>query len=67
LACSKIARLRAYSQLFNHADADSLNREIQWGVTKNLAAGSEKFKAEIQALTGVRQSLKPRGPSKNVK
>jgi len=64
LANSKQARLRAYSQLFDTPDASSLDTEIQWGITKNLAAGSEKFKAEIQALTGVAQSMKPRGPRK---
>lgn len=64
LANSKQARLQAYSQLFGNPDADSLNTEIHRGVTKNLATGSEKFKVEIQALTGVAQVLKPRGPTK---
>jgi len=67
LAKSKQARLQAYSQLFDNPDADSLDTEIHWGVTKNLAAGSEKFKAEIQSLTGVAQALKPRGPKKKLR
>jgi len=50
LASNKPERLRAYSQLFNKPDADRLDAEIHWGVTKNLAAGSENFKVEIQAL-----------------
>ena len=66
LAKSKQARLRAYSQLFNYPQADKLDAEIRWGITKNLAAGSEKFKAEIQALTGVKQVLRPRGPKKDL-
>ena len=64
LAKSKQARLRAYSQLFDNPNADKLDTEIHWGVTRNLATGSEKFKAEVQALTGVAQTLKPRGPKK---
>jgi len=67
LAEGKQARLRAYSQLFNNPDAGSLDAEIHWGVNKNLAAGSEKFKAKIQTLTGVAQSLRPRGPKRSLK
>ena len=66
LGKSKQARIRVYSKLFDNPGADSLDTEIHWGVTKNLAVGSEKFKAEIHALTGVEQVLKPRGPKKNV-
>ena len=66
LAKSKQARLRAYSQLFDNPDAGSLDTEIHWGITKNLAAGSEQFKAEIQSLTGVEQALRQRGPKKNL-
>ena len=66
LAKSKPARLRANSQLFDNTDAGSLDTEIQWGITKNLAAGSEIFKAEIQTLTGVAQDLRPRGPKENL-
>jgi len=64
LAKSKQARLRAYSQLFDNPNAGSLDAEIRLGVTKNLATGSEKFKSEIHNLTGVEQTLKPRGPAK---
>jgi len=67
LGNSKQARLRAYAQLFDNPEAGSLNAEIQWGVNKNLAAGSENFKSEIQALTGVAQVLKPKGPKKGLK
>jgi len=67
LADSKPARLQAYSLLFDNSDAGSLDTEIHWGVSKNLAAGSEKFKAEVQAISGVAQSLKPRGPQKKPK
>lgn len=66
LAKSKLARLRVYSQLFDNPDAANLDREIQWALTRNLAAGSEKFKEEIQSLTGVAQALSPRGPKKNL-
>jgi len=66
LANSKQARLRAYSQLFDNPDAGSLDTEIHWGVTKNLTAGSEQFKSEIQTLNGVAQALRPRGPKKNL-
>jgi len=67
LAISKQARLRTYSQLFVKPDAGSLDAEIHWGICKNLATGSEKFKSGIQDLTGVEQSLKPRGPMKKLK
>lgn len=66
LAKSKQARLRNYSQLFDNSDAGNLDTEIHWGITKNLASGSEKFKDEIQTLTGVAQTLKSRGPKKNL-
>lgn len=64
LAKTKQARLRAYAQLFDNPDAGRLDTELRWSANKNLAAGSAKFKAEIQALTGVAQALKPRGPKK---
>ena len=67
LGKTKQARLRAYAQLFDNPDADRLDAELRWSANKNLAAGSDKFKAEIQALTSVAQVLQPRGPKKSLR
>ena len=64
LSQTKVGRRVAYKKLFDHVDAGYLDAEIAWGVKKGLAAGSAKFKAEIEALTEVTQELKPRGPKK---
>lgn len=60
----KTGRIQAYRQLFDKADTRYLDAEIAWGIKKGLAAGSNKFKAEIETLPSVAQELKSRGPKK---
>jgi len=48
------------------SDGDSLDTKIHSDITKNLAMGSEKFKSDIQALTHIAQTLRPRWPKKKV-
>ena len=52
LGASQSARVAAYQGLFEaHVEADTLNT-IRTSTQKGLALGSERFKAQVEALTG---------------
>ncbi len=56
-------RTKAYRSLFaGHLDKDLMN-QITTSCNKNLALGNEKFKRDIEALTGRRVTAKKRGPT----
>ena len=60
-------RLVAYQSLFKaHIDQDTLE-SIRAATNKGLALGSERFKAQVEALTGRRVTARKRGPKKNAK
>ena len=57
LSKRKDHRMRRYKALFEQAVEGSLLTEIREGVNKGMALGNDRFKDEIEALTGRR--LKP--------
>lgn len=57
-------RLTAYQSLFKaHMDQAMLN-DIRVATNKGLALGSERFKLQIEALTGRRVTARKRGPKR---
>ena len=55
---TKDERMRHYRALFSHAGEGELLNEISSGVSKGMAIGHDRFKEEIEVLTGRR--LTPR-------
>ena len=58
LGMEKDARMEQYRELFSHQVEEKLLTEIREGLNKGMALGSERFKEEVEALTGRR--LKPK-------
>jgi putative transposase len=64
LGRSQGERLASYRSLFSaHMDEGALDN-IRAATQKGLAVGSEKFKAQVAALTGRRVTWRKRGPKK---
>jgi putative transposase len=60
-------RLMVYESLFKaHMGQDTLE-SIRAATNQGLALGSERFKAQVEALTGRRVTARKRGPKKNAK
>jgi len=58
LGCTKDERMKNYRALFSHHVEGNLLEEIRSGVNKGMAIGHDRFKDEIELLTGRR--LKPK-------
>jgi putative transposase len=54
-------RRKNYRALFDHYVDDELLEEIRANINKGLALGNDRFKVEIEALTGRRVQAKKRG------
>ena len=61
IAKRKDHRMRRYRALFTHHIDGELLTEIRKGLNKGMALGSDRFKEEIEALTGRRLSPKKVG------
>ncbi len=61
LGKTKVARQEQYRNLFLHEVDGELLQEIRDSTNKGMAVGNDRFKAEIEALTGRRLHLKKRG------
>ena len=58
LGDTKDERIKNYRALFSHLVEDNLLEEIRSSANKGMAIGHDRFKDEIEALTGRR--LKPK-------
>ena len=54
-------RQNNYRELFSHEVEGELLKEIRENTNKGMAVGSDRFKEEIEALTGKRLHSKKRG------
>jgi putative transposase len=62
LGRSKLERLKNYRDLFqDHVDGELL-QDIRFALNKGLILGTERFKSEVEALTGRRVAPIRRGP-----
>lgn len=59
-----IARQRCYSELFNQVLDEKVIAEIRHAVNTGFVLGTEKFRQQVEELTGERQRLLKRGPRK---
>ena len=59
--CDSERQIRYRALFEDHVDADLLV-DVRQSINQGLALGSEKFRKEIEALGGRRQSLLKRGP-----
>ena len=67
LGKQKDERLRVYQSLFQaHIDMTALDN-IRSATNKGLALGSERFTAQIEALTGRRVTARKPGPKNTLK
>jgi putative transposase len=64
LGRSKEERCRVYRENFQYQVDGKLLEDIRLTVSKGLALGNEKFKEQIEALSGQRQSEGKRGRKK---
>ena len=62
LGTSNVERQRRYRALFDSHVGGCLLADVRQSVNQGLAPGSEKFRRQIEALGGRRQSLLKRGP-----
>ena len=62
LGTSNLERQRRYRALFDSLVDGDLLADVRQSVNQGLAPGSEKFRRQIEALGGRRQSLLKRGP-----
>ena len=62
LGDSKLERIKNYRDLFESELDKNLINDIRYATHKGLILGTEKFKAEVQSLTGQRTLPKKRGP-----
>jgi hypothetical protein len=62
LGTSKLARSDAYQALFRNKLDQELVADIRQAANAGLALGNEKFKEEVERLTGQRQHHLKRGP-----
>ena len=60
-------RLQAYQSLFKAHVDPAVTEIIRAATNKGLALGSERFKAEVEALTGRRVTARKRGPKSQAK
>ena len=66
LGKTKEERLEKYRALFKAHVSDKLLKEIRESVNKGLALGSERFAAQIEALTDRRVTSRKAGRPKNI-
>jgi putative transposase len=59
-------RTEAYRELFRHHLESELVGQIRKSVNQGMALGNDRFKAEIERLTGRRASVLKRGPKPKV-
>jgi putative transposase len=64
LGKSEKDRLPAYQALFHAHLGDVVLNDIRTSTNKGLALGSERFKAQVEVLTGRRVTPRKRGPKK---
>jgi len=62
LGKTEFSRLKAYRQLFAQELGSDLISEIRNAVSAGLVLGSDKFRRQVEQLTGQRQSHLRRGP-----
>ena len=62
LGVTPAARRSAYRQFFEKQPAKQVIRDIREALNRGLALGNDQFKAEIETLTGQRQTSGRRGP-----
>lgn len=60
-------RQRCYRELFNLVLEETVIAEIRHAVNTGFVLGTEKFKRQVEQLTGKRQQLLKRGPKKKRK
>ena len=61
LGMEPLERQKNYRALFTHHVDDVLLEEIRTNTNKGMAVGNDRFKEEIEALTGRRVRAKKRG------
>lgn len=62
LAQSRVERMRVYQAIFKEPRYASLSAEIANAMKSGLVLGGEKFKSELEALTGIDLTPKRHGP-----
>ena len=67
LGCNQKSRSRAYRALFRTALAQERISEIRHAANIGLALGTDKYKKEVEQLTGQCQQLRKRGPKPKLK
>ncbi|MFA7431773.1 MAG: transposase [Rhodospirillaceae bacterium] len=60
-------RLQAYQSLFKAHVEPAVTESIRVATNQGLALGNERFKAEVEALTGRRVTARKRGPKRQAK
>jgi len=62
LGASKLQRLKAYQQLFSNGLGTELVTDIRNALNTGLVLGNDRFRAEVEQLTGQPQTHRKRGP-----
>jgi putative transposase len=66
LGDSEKRRLKAYQQLFVNKAGSEFITEIRHALNTGLALGNDRFRAEVEKLTGQPQKHMKRGPQKRL-
>ena len=62
LGCDATDRGQAYRKQFSEVMNASLICDIRWSLNTGLVLDNERFRNEVEQLTGQRQRLEKRGP-----
>lgn len=63
LGTSKAERLKSYQELFSNELGDELITDIRHAINTGLVLGNDRFRTQIEQLTGQRQTHLKRGPT----